>query len=192
LSSLTGAIPRAPARLPEDVTALAERENGMKDRDGKDSGKNPVTKTYHTLKDLISSKFKKDSIDTQDELNNVTTHQQHQQQLQQQQDEYRSPYYALPAHMRQVPMTSQSQSNIWNGRPTGESPSSHMYQSQIIQPRSYNRPVTPSRTPQQHSMQQQQPPMPQQRAASQPQLNMAMERRGSQVRIIKNKSKNPK
>jgi hypothetical protein len=188
LSSLTGAIPRAPARLPEDVTALAERENGMKDRDGKDSGKNPVTKTYHTLKDLISSKFKKDSCDIQDELNNVTTHQQQQlqQQLQQQQqEEYRSPYYALPAHMRQVPMTSQSQSNIWNGRPNGESPSAHMYQSQVMQPRQFNRPMTPSRMQQQqpHGMQQQlgmqQPPLPQQRAASQPQLNL--ERRGSQT-----------
>lgn len=56
-----GAIPRTPARLPEDVTALAERENNSKNNDMRDSSKNAVTKTYHTLKDLISSKFRKDN-----------------------------------------------------------------------------------------------------------------------------------
>lgn len=55
-------------RLGKDVTALADRDNVGRDRDG---NKNVVSKTYHTLKDLISSKFKKDSIDTADELNNV-------------------------------------------------------------------------------------------------------------------------
>lgn len=69
-------IVHAPSRLPEDVTALAERETTI--RDGKES-KNAVTKTYHTIKDLLSSKFKKESSDlTQDELNNVTMQTQHQ------------------------------------------------------------------------------------------------------------------
>ena len=85
---MTGAIPRAPTRLPEDVTALAEREMGGKDRDSK----NAVTKTYHTLKDLISSKFKKDSLEmTPEELNNVTI-QQHQQSYD---DGTNTPYYNL-------------------------------------------------------------------------------------------------
>uniref|UniRef100_A0A1B0D2S0 Uncharacterized protein n=1 Tax=Phlebotomus papatasi TaxID=29031 RepID=A0A1B0D2S0_PHLPP len=35
-----GAIPRTPARLPEDVTALAERENNSKNNDMRDSSKN--------------------------------------------------------------------------------------------------------------------------------------------------------
>lgn len=102
---MTGAIPRAPTRLPEDVTALAEngREIIGKDRDSK----NAVTKTYHTLKDLISSKFKKDSLElTQDELNNVTL-QQHQQTYD---DGTTAPYYNLIQQHMQV-----QQQSSWNG-----------------------------------------------------------------------------
>lgn len=118
---LSGAIPRTPARLPEDVTALATCGGGdagnqqQQQRDGTATNKNAVTKTYHTLKDLISGKFKKDNIGSVDELMNNAAHQpQHQQQHQQQQqlqqsqqmpgkisdDDYRSPYSALPLHMR--------------------------------------------------------------------------------------------
>lgn len=100
---MTGAIPRAPTRLPEDVTALAEREMGGKDRDSK----NAVTKTYHTLKDLISSKFKKDSSEmTPEELNNVTI-QQHQQNYD---DPTNAPYYNLMQQHMQI----QQQQSSWN------------------------------------------------------------------------------
>lgn len=95
---------RTPARLPEDVTALAERDSMNKDRE---NNKNAVTKTYHTLKDLISGKFKKDNSDVADELNNVTTVQH---------DDYRSPYSALPPHMRQMQSLNQSQPNIYNSK----------------------------------------------------------------------------
>lgn len=97
---------RTPARLPEDVTALAERDTINKDRE---NNKNAVTKTYHTLKDLISGKFKKDNSDIADELNNVTTMQH---------DDYRSPYSALPPHMRQMQGLNQSQPNIYNSKST--------------------------------------------------------------------------
>lgn len=101
----TGAMPRTPSRLPEDVTALAERDAVNKDT----NNKNSVAKTYHSLKDLISSKFKKDTTETIDELNN-STHQIHKL------DEDRSPYSALPIHMRQIHGLNQSQPNIWNGK----------------------------------------------------------------------------
>lgn len=68
-----------PTQMPEDVTALVERENYCKDTSQKDSnGKNAVTKTYHTIKDIISSKFKKDQVTagSLDELNNATSFQQ--------------------------------------------------------------------------------------------------------------------
>lgn len=174
-SSLTGAIPRAPARLPEDVTALADRDNANKD--SKDSSKNAVTKTYYTLKDLISSKFKKDNLELPDELNNVSVQQQ--MQLANEQDEYRSPYSALPVHMRQGQNLNQSQPNIWINRQMTESPSRML----ILQ--------TPysQQQPQQQNQQPQLPPNPiqrssiqqQSRATSQPQLNMPFERRGSQT-----------
>lgn len=128
-SVLTGAVSRTPARLPEgnitnklyyvttrnliinwlfrlrvsilhidkDVTALADRDNVGRDRDG---NKNAVSKTYHTLKDLISSKFKKDSIDTADELNNVVI-QQH-MLGKSPMDEIMMPRSAVPLHMRQM------------------------------------------------------------------------------------------
>lgn len=64
-----------PTQMPEDVTALVDRDNYAKD--GKD-GKNAVAKTYHTIKDIISSKFKKDQVTagSLDELNNATSFQQ--------------------------------------------------------------------------------------------------------------------
>lgn len=102
---LKGVMSRTPARLPEDVTALAERDSTNKDRE---NNKNAVSKTYHTLKDLISGKFKKDNNDVVDELNNVTI----------QHDDYRSPYSALPPHMRQMQSLNKSQPNIYNTKPT--------------------------------------------------------------------------
>lgn len=160
---MSGTIPRAPARLPEDVTALAER-----DRDLKDSNKNAVAKTYHTLKDLISSKFKKDNNESCDGLNNVTA----QQLVQQQSEEYRSPYSALPAHMRQNQTLNQnqnlnqSQPNIWMGRQIESPTMRQAIPGQIGQQRNYT--PEPQRTVSQ-----------QQRAASQPQLNMNFERRST-------------
>jgi hypothetical protein len=100
---MMGAIPRAP-RLPEDVTALAEREMS-RDRDSK----NAVTKTYHTLKEIISSKFKKDSSElTQEELNNVTIQQHHQSYANE--DVTNSPYYNLMQQHLQL----QQQQGSWN------------------------------------------------------------------------------
>ncbi|KAG4068907.1 hypothetical protein HA402_005055 [Bradysia odoriphaga] len=104
--SLKGVMTRTPARLPEDVTALADRDSMNKDRE---NNKNAVSKTYHTLKDLISGKFKKDNSEVADELNNVTTVQH---------DDYRSPYSALPPHMRQMQSLNQSQPNIYNSKST--------------------------------------------------------------------------
>lgn len=67
-----------PTQMPEDVTALVERENYCKDTQKDSNGKNAVTKTYHTIKDIISSKFKKDQVTagSLDELNNATSFQQ--------------------------------------------------------------------------------------------------------------------
>ncbi|XP_058053311.1 uncharacterized protein LOC131205289 [Anopheles bellator] len=68
---MSGSMPRTIVRFPEDVTALAsDREVSGRE---KDTVKKSVTKTYHTLKDLISSKFKKDGHEQGDELNNVTS-----------------------------------------------------------------------------------------------------------------------
>ncbi|KAJ6633113.1 hypothetical protein Bhyg_16794, partial [Pseudolycoriella hygida] len=111
--SLKGVMSRTPARLPEDVTALAERDSMNKDRE---NNKNAVSKTYHTLKDLIAGKFKKDNSDVADELNNVTTMQH---------DDFRSPYSALPPHMRQMQSLNQSQPNIYNTKPTLD-PQTHL------------------------------------------------------------------
>lgn len=170
------------------MTALADKNNGTGEY--KDS-KNAVTKTYHTLKDLISSKFKKDSLENADELNNVTclSQQQQQQGLQFPQgqatatgpEDFRSPYSALPAHMRQIPSMNQSQNSpAWqqqgaslSQQPT-PTPSSHLNQSQrnyaggAAQAQAMNGGGTPA----------------QQRAASQPQLNVPFERRGSQNNLL--------
>lgn len=149
---LKGVISRTPARLPEDVTALAERDSINKDRENK----NAVAKTYHTLKDLISGKFKKDNIDVADELNNVTTMHH---------DDYRSPYSALPPHMRQMQSLNQSQPNIYNTKSTMD------HQSHLTgqgNPRSYLPPDMSRGV--------------QQRTLSQPQL-ASFERRDSQIMI---------
>lgn len=107
--------PRAPTRLPEDVTALAEREMGGRERDSK----NAVSKTYHTLKDLISSKFKKDSSEmTSEELNNVT-----------QQQNYSGddgPYYNMMQHHTQI-QQQQAQQSSWS-QPNGNHHSTHQMQ----------------------------------------------------------------
>lgn len=148
---------RTPARLPEDVTALAERDTINKDRE---NNKNAVTKTYHTLKDLISGKFKKDSSDNVDELNNVTTMQH---------EDYRSPYSALPPHMRQMQSLNQSQPNIYNTKPTVDHQSHLSGQSNQ---RSYL-PSDMSRGVQQRTL-------------SQPQL-ASFERRDSQIMITQDR-----
>lgn len=80
------------------MTALADRDNVGRERDG---NKNAVSKTYHTLKDLISSKFKqKDSNDVGDELNNVII--QHHMHGKSPEDEFMVPRSAVPLHMRQM------------------------------------------------------------------------------------------
>lgn len=108
-----GAVPRAPTRLPEDVTALAEREMMGRDRDSK----NAVTKTYHTLKEIISSKFKKDSSElTPEELNNVTI--QHHQQNYGNEDVTNSPYYNLMQQHLQLQQQQQHHQS-WNGQSNG-------------------------------------------------------------------------
>lgn len=174
-SSLTGAISRTTSRVPDDGGDAV-----------RDANKNAVAKTYHTLKDLISSKFKKDSNETMDELNNVVVQQQHHQQQQQQQtpstngqfalqskeqEEYRSPYSALPMHMRQMQGLNQSQPNIWNGK-------------QMDQPH----PLAVMRTPNGGGQSMQRGMYDasdmtrgvQQRATSQPQLNAPFERQSTQ------------
>lgn len=125
---MTGAIPRAPTRMPEDVTALAEREMGGKD--GRES-KNAVTKTYHTLKDLISSKFKKDSLEmSPEELNNVTIHQQAQNYQNEEQHHQHlgnngsnTPYYNLMQQHIQAHQQQQQQ-HQWNA-PVNHQSSAH-------------------------------------------------------------------
>lgn len=197
---MSGAIPRAPTRLPEDVTALAEREMGV-GKDGRES-KNAVSKTYHTLKDLISSKFKKDTADmTQEELNNVTIQQQYQQSSQNYQNEEigNQPYYNIMQQHIQMPQQSQQQSQ-WNGQ-------SHHPSSLQTQGWNGNRQVMRDSPVQQQQPQQQQMDMNaqqqmyqphmiatrvsihQHRAASQPQLNLPLrehqsdDRRGSLANI---------
>lgn len=183
---MTGAIPRAPTRLPEDVTALAEREMGGKDRDSK----NAVTKTYHTLKDLISSKFKKDSSEmTPEELNNVTI--QHQQNYD---DATNTPYYNLMQqhiHLQQQQQTQQSswspsngnhptlQTQMWNGNRQlmRDSPVQITQQVDMNGQQVYPHMVATRASIHQH------------RAASQPQLNLPFkehqtdDRRGSLANI---------
>ncbi|KAL7025386.1 hypothetical protein ACKWTF_013458 [Chironomus riparius] len=193
ISMMTGAIPRAPTRLPEDVTALAEREMGV-GKDGRES-KNAVSKTYHTLKDLISSKFKKDTADmTPEELNNVTIQQQHQLSQNYQNEEIgNQPYYNLMQQHIQMPQQQQQQ---WNGQ-------NHHQSSQQTQVWNGNRQImrdSPVQITQQqidmNSQQQMYPHMiatrvsiHQHRAASQPQLNLPLrehqpdDRRGSLANI---------
>ncbi|XP_035794091.1 putative uncharacterized protein DDB_G0277255 isoform X1 [Anopheles albimanus] len=72
-SGMSSSNPRTIVRFPEDGAPLGDVSSREKD-----TVKKSVTKTYHTLKDLISSKFKKDGNDQGDELNNVASmlHQQ--------------------------------------------------------------------------------------------------------------------
>lgn len=176
---MTGAIPRALTRLPEDVTALAEREMGGSNRDSK----NAVTKTYHTLKDLISSKFKKDSLEmTPEELNNVAI-QQHQQPYD---DAANSPYYNLM--QQHMPIQQQSswngnhpthQAQMWNGNRqlVRDSPVQIAQQVDMNGQQVYPHMVATRASIHQH------------RAASQPQLNLPFkehqpdDRRGSLANI---------
>uniref|UniRef100_A0A1B0CBE2 SAM domain-containing protein n=2 Tax=Lutzomyia longipalpis TaxID=7200 RepID=A0A1B0CBE2_LUTLO len=153
-----GAIPRTPARLPEDVTALAERENNSKNNELRDSSKNAVSKTYHTLKDLISSKFRKDNSEGVDELNNVHPSQISGNQCMESM-EHKSPYMSLPAHLRQNNGLNNSQPNIWSDRSASGSPRIP-YQHHQIPPRPYT-PADVMRNVNQ-----------QQKAMSQPQLNI--------------------
>lgn len=186
---MAGAIPRAPTRLPEDVTALAEREMGGKDRDSK----NAVTKTYHTLKDLISSKFKKDSLEmTPEELNNVTI-QQHQQNYSSD-DVTNTPYYNLMQQQIQI-QQQQTQQSSWNTTNGNQHPT---HQTQMWNGNRQLMRDSPAQIAQQVDMNGQQvyPHMVatrasihQHRAASQPQLNLPFkehqpdDRRGSLANI---------
>lgn len=100
-----------PTQMPEDVTALVERENYGKDSamSQKDTnGKNAVTKTYHTIKDIISAKFKKDQVTagSLDELNNATSFQQ--QIVQQQRI---SPYAIKKPRPDEAPYNGQTRPN---------------------------------------------------------------------------------
>ncbi|CAO1436644.1 unnamed protein product [Diamesa hyperborea] len=201
--SITGAIPRTPTRLPEDVTALAEREMGGKD--GKES-KNAVSKTYHTLKDLISSKFKKDSSEmTPEELNNVTIQQQSQNY--QSDDLGNTPYYNLmQQHMQmqqQQTHPQQQQQSSWHSQNVSQQQQQQQQQQQPPpQIWNGNRQVLRDPTVQQHQQldmngQQIYTHMVATRASihqhransqSQPQLNMAFkeqsdDRRGSLANI---------
>lgn len=182
---MTGAVPRAPTRLPEDVTALAEREMGARDRDSK----NAVQKTYHTLKDLISSKFKKDSSEmTPEELNNVAI-----QHAQNYEDAANVPYYNLmQQHVQmqqhqahQVPWNATNgshpthQTQMWNGsrQVMRDSPAPITQQVDASGQQVYPHMVATRASIHQH------------RAASQPQLNLPFkehqpdDRRGSLANI---------
>lgn len=149
---------RTPARLPEDVTNLAmgDRENNSKDL--KEAGKNPVSKTYHTLKDLISSKFKKENNDIADELNNMTITKD---------QEFSSPYYALPLHMRQTNQMNNSHSNVLQSRQMQIEQQSQSMQS----PHIYNQIIQGLGN------------VPQKRASSQPHLLDVYERREPQFTL---------
>ncbi|XP_055630631.1 uncharacterized protein LOC129771229 isoform X2 [Toxorhynchites rutilus septentrionalis] len=126
-SSITGTIPRNAVRLPEDITALAEREGLSRD---KETVKKSVSKNYHKLKDLISGKFKKEAQEgAGDELNNVSSllqQQQHHQQLhhhqQQQPDSLGSTYLMMGATPGNNLNHAQSNINLWHSNATGDSP----------------------------------------------------------------------
>uniref|UniRef100_A0A182UMQ0 SAM domain-containing protein n=1 Tax=Anopheles merus TaxID=30066 RepID=A0A182UMQ0_ANOME len=138
-SAVAGSMPRTIVRFPEDVTALADRGDGSFQRD-KDATtvKKSVTKTYHTLKDLISSKFKKDANEQSDELNNVTSilhgHQsnldqgqsgsQQQQQQQQHSGNNQSGSYMYSSASDNNLLQAQSNLNVW---PSGSQTNSPLY-----------------------------------------------------------------
>lgn len=137
-SAVAGSMPRTIVRFPEDVTALADRGDGSFQRD-KDATtvKKSVTKTYHTLKDLISSKFKKDANEQSDELNNVTSmlhgHQSNldqgqsssqQQQQQQHSGNNQSGSYMYSSASDNNLLQAQSNLNVW---PSGSQTNSPLY-----------------------------------------------------------------
>lgn len=100
-----------------------------------------------------------------------SSNQLQQSQLSKDQDDYRSPYSALPVHMRQMQGLNQSQPNIWNGKQTEQ----QQVGNRNISERNSNE---PTRTVQQ-------------RAASQPQLNVsAYERHGSQTLLDQAENRN--
>uniref|UniRef100_A0A182JJL3 Uncharacterized protein n=1 Tax=Anopheles atroparvus TaxID=41427 RepID=A0A182JJL3_ANOAO len=127
-SSMSGSMPRTVVRFPEDVTALADRDGSLaRDKDGATTVKKSVTKTYHTLKDLISSKFKKDAADQNDELNNVTS-MLHQSNLEQGgqsaggQSNHQTGSYMYSAASDNNLLQAQSNLNMWPSGSQGNSP----------------------------------------------------------------------
>uniref|UniRef100_A0A182LYG0 SAM domain-containing protein n=1 Tax=Anopheles culicifacies TaxID=139723 RepID=A0A182LYG0_9DIPT len=131
-SGVSGSMPRTIVRFPEDVTALADRDGSFSQRE-KDSTtvKKSVTKTYHTLKDLISSKFKKDANEQSDELNNVTSmlHQSNLEQGQsssQQQQQHggnnQSGSYMYSSASDNNLLQAQSNLNVWPSNSQSNSP----------------------------------------------------------------------
>ncbi|XP_049293998.1 heat shock protein DDB_G0288861-like isoform X2 [Anopheles funestus] len=136
-TAVSGSMPRTIVRFPEDVTALADRDGSFSQRE-KDSTtvKKSVTKTYHTLKDLISSKFKKDANEQSDELNNVTSmlhgHQsnleqgqsssQQQQQQQQHGGNNQTGSYMYSSASDNNLLQAQSNLNVWPSSSQSNSP----------------------------------------------------------------------
>ncbi|XP_058462127.1 GATA zinc finger domain-containing protein 14-like isoform X2 [Malaya genurostris] len=115
-SSITGTIPRNAVRLPEDVTALAERDSTVKDRE---TVKNSVSKNYHKLKGLISSKFKKEIAEcANDELNNMSSILQQQQQP----DSLGSSFLVSGNNPGNNLNHTQSNINLWSTNVRGNSP----------------------------------------------------------------------
>ncbi|XP_053671700.1 putative uncharacterized protein DDB_G0277255 [Anopheles nili] len=137
-SAVSGSAPRTIVRFPEDVTALAERDGSLLREKDSTTVKKSVTKTYHTLKDLISSKFKKDATEQNDELNNVTSmlhgHQSNldqgqsqagMSQLQQQQPHggnNQSGSYMYNSASDNNLLQAQSNLNVWPSGSQGNSP----------------------------------------------------------------------
>ncbi|XP_035895485.1 1-phosphatidylinositol 3-phosphate 5-kinase-like isoform X2 [Anopheles stephensi] len=139
-SAVSGSMPRTIVRFPEDVTALADRDGSFQREKDSTTVKKSVTKTYHTLKDLISSKFKKDANEQSDELNNVTSmlhgHQsnldqgqsssQQQQQQQQQQQHHggnnQSGSYMYSSASDNNLLQAQSNLNVWPSSSQSNSP----------------------------------------------------------------------
>lgn len=122
-------------------------------------------------------------MENAEELNNVTSLSQQTQQQQQLQygangqEDFRSPYSALPAHMRQTPNSNQSQNPPWPQGSLSQQPTPNPTP-QLNQSHQH---IAPS---QRNYAQQASAVSSQQRAASQPQLNAPFERRGSQNNLL--------
>uniref|UniRef100_A0A182P6K3 SAM domain-containing protein n=1 Tax=Anopheles epiroticus TaxID=199890 RepID=A0A182P6K3_9DIPT len=133
-SAVSGSMPRTIVRFPEDVTALADRDGSFQREKDATKVKKSVTKTYHTLKDLISSKFKKDANEQSDELNNVTSMlhghssnlEQGQSGSQQQQHggNHQSGSYMYSSASDNNLLQAQSNLNVW---PSGSQTNSPLY-----------------------------------------------------------------